>query len=188
MAKKASSAEQIAALQEQVAALAGLVGTLVNKIGTPSDKPIEDAVIVPKKRGRPKKVVQPEPVVEVEEDLEESEEELTNPDFRVKRAPQKIKPLNSKERQGKTNCRTEPLGKFRNNFDKLPASKQFKNESAIDKKLWGENERVERSRASKCLIDCKRCNKEFEVSMSLVHRNSDTGEYEYICDRCIGGK
>jgi hypothetical protein len=141
-----------------------------------------------KKRGRPKKVVKaPTKAAEiVEDDDEEDDDEDDNVVSRAKTRVVKIKPMSPEGRkEGSRACHAAPLGKFKNKFEELGIHKKFRKDSAIDKKLWGENEPEGRDRASLCEINCKRCGVEKVVPIAMVFKNADTHEWEYVCDGCI---
>jgi len=86
-------------------------------------------------------------------------------------------------------CRTEsfqPIENRPNNFLKTAEAKMFKNDSAIDKKLWGKNQPVpRRSETELWEVDCQVCHRPTVVSPSMVMEDPDTHEIIFTCDHCI---
>jgi len=178
--------------------IAQTVAAALNSHKTQENTPVNTETTVeapqPKKRGRPKKVVEaPTPIVETTEvDDSESEEEildLTRPPTKKTRANIIDRTNNSgQQRKGTKQARSEPLGKFKNDFVKLGLDKKCQADISIDKKLWGNNQPEERNRASMCKINCNRCGNESIVAMSLVFKNPDDNSWNYICSACTGAK
>jgi hypothetical protein len=66
-------------------------------------------------------------------------------------------------------------------FGTLPESKRNRNDTAIDKKLWGKNQPVERRQASSRIpINCAGCGKQCKVVPEEVGEGST-----YKCNQCI---
>ena len=80
----------------------------------------------------------------------------------------------------------KPVANRPNLFLKWAEAKMFKQDSAIDKKLSGNNQAVPRRPTIEMAeVECCECGKPYVVSESLLNFDPDDGSVRYTCDSCI---
>jgi hypothetical protein len=88
-------------------------------------------------------------------------------------------PKKQKKSGGRTKKSPEKKQKL-NKFDSMPEKNMHKQDTIIDKKLWGDNKPTERTRSFQAIsVRCRICGKTENVNPSLV----DSTE-RYKCNKC----
>ena len=88
--------------------------------------------------------------------------------------------VESKPQRKKTKPKKEPS--TTNKFDSMAEKNMHKQDTAIDKKLWGNNQPTERTRKFQAVtVRCRVCGKTEQVSPSLIE-----SQERYKCNRCAG--
>lgn len=131
----------------------------------------------PKKRGRPKKVK-----VETTEEDEDLDDEPAPKSKQSGPAPE----LNFNAAAVKP--RTSDSQPHRNAF--VDSGKSFAKDTALDKKLWGQNEPTPREREFELVpVECGKCHKKEEVPPILAPIRYEEGATStYYCSKCSKGR
>ncbi len=87
-----------------------------------------------------------------------------------------------KSSRGTANFKTGPRP---NTFAKSADAKKFKADSKIDKQLWGDNEREERTKLVKIEANCTKCNRKYKVNPILAYKDDTDRKWYFICDNCV---
>lgn len=76
-----------------------------------------------------------------------------------------------------------------NKFEQSDIFNAYREDSKIDKKLWGNRKPSERTarKAQKITVKCMTCDTECEVDRSEVYFMS-RNEYSFTCNKCLRGK
>lgn len=77
------------------------------------------------------------------------------------------------------------LGPRPNNFEGSADAKKHKKDVATDKKLWGENDREERSKLEKIQAECTKCNAKEYVHPQLAYYVSEDKKSYFTCEDCM---
>lgn len=106
-----------------------------------------------------------------------------------KRASQDFGTFNPKSTQKMTSSSQNlEIGKKKNLFEEMPEFTAKQEDSEVDKKLWANKQPSERSRAYKEVsARCLRCNNTVKVNPVKAHKDTETGEIVFTCDRCLSG-
>ncbi|RLI51659.1 hypothetical protein DRO61_01855 [Candidatus Bathyarchaeota archaeon] len=73
-----------------------------------------------------------------------------------------------------------------NKFERMRERNDFKKDSAIDRKLWGDRNPTERPEEFEFAeAQCKVCRNWFDINPNLVLLDPETKEYNFTCDNCV---
>lgn len=167
--------------KKELKALHSLLGKLIND----EETPVETA---PKKRGRPKKLVEKvETTKEVPlEDLRKAKKKLKKKKVEPLSVERKIAKKRGGEKAGQVLARTLPLtvpkGGRPNLFLKMEDFHAHKEDTKIDKKLWGRKKPAPRGTREIELVEiaCRVCEDICEVRPEEI-----SPEGQYVCNECI---
>jgi len=83
-------------------------------------------------------------------------------------------------------ARTEPVQlSGKNKFEQMDARLTSRGDTKIDRKLWGDNSPTERPPEYQPVeVQCKVCNRYFDINPNLVYVDFDTKVPNFTCDSC----
>lgn len=92
--------------------------------------------------------------------------------------------LGKQEESGPKKQSNFKLGKRPNTFEKSSDFTKHKADSAIDRKLWGNNEPENRSQLIKVDAECSKCGRKQKVNPVFAYEDLQDRKRYFTCDNC----
>jgi hypothetical protein len=182
-AMSADQLDELEAAMESIKQKKNIGGDIKhNNQSRPEEKPRKNRRKPRKKSGQPGLATQKRRIITQET---ASMHNGTAPRQKAKRASEGRRRSDRRNKAGGSPCRVEPIsvsGERPNLFLQSKLKNKHKADSAIDKKLLGNNEVTEREDTRLIEVECADCHYIFDVSPKVIFK--EDGEIRYVCDDC----